>query len=116
GLLPLSHFKGQDYPAFPEGDPSHLSLEQMQAMLSAHCERLHGLGLTPAILVDKLRPYTQRLWQNFSVAEKQRFLKEFRTRWNVTRHRVAEAIHGAVPAALEAGRLEIIKGELTDPV
>ena len=112
GLLPLSHFKGQDYPSFPEGDPSHLSLEEMNTLLSTQCERLRGLGLNPAILVDKLRPYTQRLWQNFSVAEKQRFLKEFRTRWNVTRHRVAETIHGEVAAALATGRLEIIKGEL----
>ncbi len=113
GLLPLSHFKGQDYPTFPEGNPTGLSLDQLDAMLRTHCERLRQLGLNPAILVDKLRPYTQRLWQHFSVAEKQRFLREFRTRWNVTRHRVPEAVYRTVTAALESGRLEVVRGELT---
>jgi uncharacterized NAD(P)/FAD-binding protein YdhS len=112
GLLPLSHFKGQEYAAFPEGDPSHLNLDEMETMLRAHCGRLRALDLNPAILVDKLRPYTQRLWQHFSAAEKQRFLRDYRTRWNVTRHRVPEAIHRKVVGAVEAGRLEIIKGEL----
>jgi uncharacterized NAD(P)/FAD-binding protein YdhS len=112
GLLPQSHFKGPDYPAFPEGDPSGLSLDEVEAVLLTHCERLRRQGLNPAILVDKLRPYTQRLWQHFSVAEKQRFLKDFRTRWNVTRHRVPQAVHHELTAAMEAGRLEVIKGEL----
>ncbi|HTU21431.1 MAG TPA: hypothetical protein VMG10_25565, partial [Gemmataceae bacterium] len=114
GLLPLPHFKGQDYSAFPEGDPTHLSLDEIEGMLMAHCKRLREQGLNPAILVDKLRPYTQRLWQQLSVAEKRRFLKEFRTRWNVTRHRIPEAIHRQLTAAQDAGRLEIIKGELSN--
>lgn len=112
GLLPLPHFKGPDYPAFPKGDPSGLSLDEVEATLRTHCESLRRRGLNPAILVDKLRPYTQRLWQHFSVAEKQRFLKDFRTRWNVTRHRVPQAVHHKLTAAIEAGRVEIIKGEL----
>jgi uncharacterized NAD(P)/FAD-binding protein YdhS len=112
GLLPLSHFKGADYPAFPEGDPSHLRLDEIQALLSAHCERMRSLGLNPAMLVDKLRPFTQRLWQNFTVAEKRRFLREFRTQWNVVRHRIPEAIHRQLTAALAAGRLAIVKGHV----
>jgi uncharacterized NAD(P)/FAD-binding protein YdhS len=112
GLLPLRHFKRPDYPAFPEGDPTGLGLDEVEAMLRTHCERLRSRGLNPAILVDKLRPYTQRLWQHFSVAEKRRFLKEFRTRWNVTRHRVPQTVYHQLTAAVEAGHLEVIKGEL----
>ena len=114
GLLPLGHFKGTDYPAFPEGDPTHLHLDEMLALLDKHCERMRGLGLNPAILVDKLRPYTQRLWQNFTRTEKTRFLKEFRTRWNVVRHRVPAAVHGQLTAALETGRLAIVKGRVQE--
>jgi uncharacterized NAD(P)/FAD-binding protein YdhS len=113
GLLPLAHFKGQDYPDFPEGNPLGLTLDELEAMVGFHCERLRERGLNPAILVDKLRPYTQRLWQHFTVAEKQRFLRDFRTRWNVTRHRVPEAVHRALTAAMESGRLEVVRGELT---
>jgi uncharacterized NAD(P)/FAD-binding protein YdhS len=63
--------------------------------------------------VDKLRPWTQRIWQHLSLAEKEQFLSEFRTPWNVLRHRVPQAAHGRLTAALEAGRLEVIKGRIT---
>ena len=114
GLLPLSHFKSPDYPAFPDGDPSRLGLDEMLTLLQVHYERVCGLGLNPALLVDKLRPYTQRLWQNFTLADKRRFLREFRTRWNVVRHRIPEAVHRRMTAALDAGRLAIVKGRVQD--
>ncbi len=110
GLLPLSHFKGVDYHGFPEGDPTHRTLDEVRAQMQTHCEALRRQGLNPAILVDKLRPYTQRIWQNFSRAEKALFLREFRTPWNVTRHRIPEAVHRTIGDAITAGRLEIVKG------
>jgi uncharacterized NAD(P)/FAD-binding protein YdhS len=112
GLLPMSHFKAPDYTGFPESDPSHLRLDEAAAMLESHCGRLRDRGLNPAILVDKLRPYTQRIWQQFTPAEKRRFLSEYRTRWNVARHRVPEAVHREVADARAAGRLEVIAGKL----
>jgi uncharacterized NAD(P)/FAD-binding protein YdhS len=114
GLLPLSHFKAADYPGFPERDPSHLNLDEMLALFQTHCEKLRGQNLEPAVLVDKLRPYSQRLWQNFSLADKQRFLREFRTPWNVTRHRVPASVHQQVTEAMKAGRLVIVKGRIVE--
>jgi uncharacterized NAD(P)/FAD-binding protein YdhS len=112
GLLPLSHFKGADYPGFPDRDISNLHLDEMLTLLETHCERLRGQNMNPAILVDKLRPYTQRLWQNFTLAEKDRFLREYRTRWNVVRHRVPAAVHADLTKAMDAGQLEIVKGRI----
>jgi uncharacterized NAD(P)/FAD-binding protein YdhS len=112
GLLPLSHFKGADYPTFPGSDPSGLSLDQALQLFEIHCERLREQGLNPAILVDKMRPFTQRLWQHFSPAEKRRFLAEHRTRWNVARHRIPESAHRQLTAAMDTGRLEVIAGQV----
>jgi uncharacterized NAD(P)/FAD-binding protein YdhS len=112
GLLPQSHFKGPDYRGFPESDPSRLSLEEVHGLLQRHCENLRGMGLNPAILVDKLRPYTQRLWQSFTRADRLRFLNEFRTPWNVIRHRIAEPVHRQIMGAIEGCRLEIVKGRI----
>lgn len=112
GLLPMSHFRSPDYPAFPEGDPSHLGLDEVRASIDCHCDRVRGLGLNPALLVDKLRPYTQRIWQNFTLADKCRFLREFRTRWNVVRHRIPQAVHSGLTSALAAGRLALVKGSV----
>jgi uncharacterized NAD(P)/FAD-binding protein YdhS len=116
GLLPQSHFKSPDYPDFPEADPSHLGLDELLASLDVHCERIRGLGLNPALLVDKLRPYTQRIWQNFTLADKRRFLREFRARWNVVRHRIPEPVYRGLTAAREAGRLAVVKGSVREIV
>jgi uncharacterized NAD(P)/FAD-binding protein YdhS len=69
-------------------------------------------NLNPAILVDKLRPRTQRIWQHFSVEDKRRFIRHLRTRWNVARHRVAPEIHRLLSDAIATERLEIIRGNL----
>ncbi len=112
GLLPLSHFHGVAYADFPPPDPTTLGLTRLANSMEEHCQRLRARGDNPAIIVDKLRPFTQRVWQNFSVEEKTRFLREYRTRWNVTRHRVAQSIHQQLTAAIKAGRLEIIQGNI----
>ena len=110
GLLPMSHFKGTDYADFPGEDVSHLSLDQVRELLDRQCAQMRADGRNPAILVDKLRPYTQRIWKHFTLAEKQRFLREFRSVWNQSRHRIAESIHRDVAAALSSGRLQVRKG------
>ena len=35
-------------------------------------DEVRAKGLNPAILVDKLRPHTQRVYQHFTLAEKKR--------------------------------------------
>src|SRR6202000_538907 len=63
---------------------------------------------------DKLRPFTQRIWRNFSVAEKQEFSRHYRTRWNVVRHRIPPAVAGQIETAREEGRLRVLKGSLRE--
>lgn len=112
GLLPLSHFQGIPYPDFPPGDPSGLGLDRLMSLMEVHCQRLRDLGANPAIVVDKLRPYTQRVWQNFTREEKERFYRELRTRWNVIRHRIPPEVHERVTAAVSSGKLKLVKGNL----
>ena len=114
GLLPLSHFKGIEYPDFPPEDPISLGLVKLAALMEDHCARLGARGENPAIVVDKLRPFTQRVWQKFTVQEKQRFCREFKTRWNVTRHRIAQSIHEKLVAAIAAGKLRVIDGRINE--
>src|SRR5262249_25828406 len=96
GLLPFPHFHGIAYPDFPPADPTSLSLAARANLMEEHCVRLRERGENPTIVVDKLRPFTQRIWQSFSTEEKHRFLRDFPTRWNVMRHRVAQSIHEKV--------------------
>jgi uncharacterized NAD(P)/FAD-binding protein YdhS len=113
GLLPLSHFKGFDYPDFMKEEGGPASLRAAFALFKRHFRAARERGLNPAILVDKLRPHTQRLWKNFSLFEKRQFNRHFRTLWNVMRHRIAPEIHRRLSEALAQGRLEIVGGRLT---
>jgi uncharacterized NAD(P)/FAD-binding protein YdhS len=114
GLLPLSHFKGFDYPNLLEDNMPAMTLRKMFALFKQHYRTTRERNLNPAILVDKLRPFTQRLWQNFSLFEKRQFNRHFRTRWNVVRHRIAPEIHNQLHQAIAAGKVEIIKGRLCE--
>ncbi len=112
GLLPLSHFRGIEYPSFPPPEPEKLGLSGLFDQMERHCSRLRQLGANPTICVDKLRPHTQRIWQRFSADEKRQFCSRYAARWNVMRHRVAEPIHARLMEAVSSGRLRVHKGRI----
>jgi uncharacterized NAD(P)/FAD-binding protein YdhS len=112
GLLPLSHFRGIEYPAFPPPEPEKLGLAGLVEQMERHCSRLRQLGANPTICVDKLRPHTQRIWQHFSVDEKRQFCSRYAARWGVMRHRIAEPVHTRLMDAVSSGQLRIYKGKI----
>ncbi len=115
GQLPRSHFKSADDPQFPPGgvDLAALGLAGLVALVEEHCARLRLAGLNPAMIVDKLRPHTQRIWGAFTDAERREFIAHHAARWNVMRHRIAPSIHQQVAAALDSGRLKITRAAVT---
>ena len=60
------------------------------------------------VVIDALRPYTQLLWQRFSAIDKQHYLDELLTLWNVHRHRMAPEIAAAMNAEIEQGTTRIV--------
>ncbi|MBL8578368.1 MAG: FAD/NAD(P)-binding protein [Mesorhizobium sp.] len=63
-------------------------------------------------VVDGLRPFTQRLWQSFPLAEKRRFLRHARPWWDVHRHRMAPQVRARIDAAVASGQLTVTSGRL----
>ncbi|MCC7086096.1 MAG: FAD/NAD(P)-binding protein [Pirellulales bacterium] len=114
GLLPNSHFQGIEYTGFPSQDPTALSLAALVSEIEEHCARLNRDGINPALLVDKLRPFTQLIWQHFSNDERRTFLQQYRARWNVNRHRIAQLIHQRVSEGLAQGKLQVERGEIRE--
>lgn len=114
GLLPQSHFKGTEDPLFPppDVDLASLGLERLSRLMEEHCERLRNQGANPAMIVDKMRPHTQRIWQTFTDAERREFITRYAARWNVIRHRIAPSIHRQVTAAVDEGRLQITRASI----
>jgi uncharacterized NAD(P)/FAD-binding protein YdhS len=112
GLLPEPHFKGSDYPQFPPDEPWTLGLDELVSLVQKHCARLRAAGMNPAVVVDKLRPSTQRIWRSFSLADKQEFCRRYRTPWNVVRHRIPPSVAGQIAAAQSERGLRILQGRL----
>lgn len=109
GWLPNAHFRGIDYPDFPPADVdlADLGLEKLIALMEHHCARLREMGANPAIIVDKMRPHTQRIWQRFILEEKKTFARHHAARWNVLRHRIAPEIHAQIASAQLTGQLQV---------
>ncbi|MFO1436925.1 MAG: FAD/NAD(P)-binding protein [Verrucomicrobiaceae bacterium] len=109
GWLPNAHFRGIDYPDFPPADVdlADLGLEKLLALMEHHCARLRERGANPAIIVDKMRPHTQRIWQRFSLEEKKAFARHHAARWNILRHRIAPEIHAQIASAQLTGQLQV---------
>ncbi|MGO4443594.1 FAD/NAD(P)-binding protein [Mycobacterium sp. 2YAF39] len=109
GWFPHSHFRGIRYPDFPPPgvDVAALGLDELLLLIEEHCAILHERNANPAIIVDKLRSDTQRIWSGFSSEERLRFAKKHAARWNVFRHRIAPDIFSQITSAQLTGQLRV---------
>ena len=109
GWLPHSHFRGIEYPDFPPPgiDLADLGLKKLITLVEGHCARLRERGANPAIIVDKMRPHTQRIWQRFTLDERLEFTRHHAARWNILRHRIAPEIYAQLTTAQLTGQLQI---------
>ena len=108
GWLPNAHFKGRQHPEFPPDGVEVASLghARLAALVEEACARMRAAGENPAIIVDKLRPHTQRVWQALTPEERRTFVAQYAARWSVLRHRIAQPIHERVHL-LEAQRVRV---------
>jgi uncharacterized NAD(P)/FAD-binding protein YdhS len=109
GWLPNPHFRGIENPEFPPPgvNLAALGLKDLLALMEKHCARLRKLGANPAMVVDKLRPHTQRIWQSFTLEERREFVRHHAARWNILRHRIPPEVHAQVTAARDSGQVQL---------
>ena len=104
GLLPRAHEAPAPPPAAPDLEG------RCTALLRAIRSLAKETGWRSA--VDSLRPHTQRLWTEASVAERRRFLRHLRPWWDVHRHRIAPEIADRLQGMMAEGRLDIAAGKI----
>jgi uncharacterized NAD(P)/FAD-binding protein YdhS len=90
----------------------HLPLGRIRPLV--HALRLAAArdGVDWRAAVDGLRPVAQDVWRSLSDAERRRFTRHVRTRWEVLRHRVAPAVAGRVESLRASGQLQVHAGHL----
>lgn len=65
-------------------------------------------------VIDAVRPFTQRLWQELPHSSRRRFLEHARAWWDVHRHRMAPEVEMRIEQALTDGRLTLMAAKIVD--
>lgn len=67
-------------------------------------------------VIDGVRPFNQRIWMDWPVSGRKRFLEHYKAWWDIHRHRIAPEIRARAEAAIDDGSLEPVAGRLVDVV
>ncbi|MGN7293941.1 FAD/NAD(P)-binding protein [Rhizobium sp. SAFR-030] len=107
GLVPHPHL---DQPTPPVA-PQLPDTTQLSALLQAIRHEVRQ-GAPWRSVLDGLRPQTQRLWQQLSVAQKGRFLRHALAWWTVHRHRLAPDVGREFQTLIDDGTVKVHAGYL----
>jgi uncharacterized NAD(P)/FAD-binding protein YdhS len=113
GLLTKAH-RRTDPMRIDENDvPFGASVRHLLRWLRVRVDAHMAKGGDWRSVIDAIRPFTQRLWQELPLSSKRRFLEHARAWWDVHRHRMAPEVEIRLARALAAGRLELVAAKLT---
>ena len=112
GLLPRSHSPAEPLDLagtdIPFGTDMTTFVDWFRRLVDKTVER----GGDWRSAVDGLRPFSQKIWQSWPHATRERFLRYVRPIWNIHRHRLPPALHERLTAAVESSQITLIAGEV----
>jgi uncharacterized NAD(P)/FAD-binding protein YdhS len=113
GLLPQVHNV-----RVPIGEPPVLrnrgNLRPLVREVRDLIETARQADLCWRAIVDSLRPISNDVWQELSVADQQRFLRHLKKYWEPHRHRMAPEIRERLEGYKASGSVQIFAGRLQD--
>lgn len=109
GLHPLAHPQLPPSSAHPDLIlDGGLTLRQLMRRVRAAI----AAGADWVAVIDTLRHQADRLWDDFSDCDRQRFLRHVNRFWDVHRHRMAPPVAARIAELQEQGRLRFSAGRL----
>jgi uncharacterized NAD(P)/FAD-binding protein YdhS len=105
GLLPKAHQRLAPAQIDEADVPFGASACRLMRWLRDRIERHVEQGGDWRGVIDGVRPFTQRLWQELPLASRRRFLEHARAWWDVHRHRMAPDVEMRLTRAIAEGRL-----------
>ena len=94
--------------------PQAHSLHHILSLVNKHAKRLAGIGIGEHLIIDGLRPFSQQIWQSWTLKEKRTFIKKLSRPWTALRHRIPLHIFEYMQELRLKKRLVTYKGKLTD--
>ena len=114
GLLPWPHQKGNPIKLDSADIPLGTELSYFVDWFHKLVRETEKAGGNWRDVVDGLRPFNQRIWQNWPATAKRRFLEHTKAWWDIHRHRMAPQIHAKVSEAVRSGRLRLLAARVLD--
>ena len=108
GLLPQPHHVPRSHPIEAPIAPGGGALSELMRRMREAARTTEDWRSA----VDSIRPITQALWQHFTPAERQRFLRHANSWWNIHRHRLAPDVRACLDEMQDGGQLTISAGWL----
>ncbi len=112
GLSPQRHQPTKPYPAFLNPESAPKTVLGLFNRIRSEVKIAASQGYDWRSVIDSLRPFTQRLWQQLSLGEQQRFLRHVSPYWDVHRHRIASQVAEVIDELLDSGQLTIAAGRI----
>lgn len=114
GLFPQPHQLAPAWQLALSGDELPRTVRGLLRFLRAEVNHAMRQGVSWRAVVDGLRPHTQKLWLDFPMAERRRFLRHLRPYWESHRHRTAPQVLAVKTELERAGRLRCHRGRLLE--
>ena len=111
GILPQMHEACLPAPVFAPLE-KHLGATSILHEVRARVEAMRQMGLCWRVTIDALRPISNRIWSDLSLADRQRFLRHLKPYWEPHRHRMAPVVADRVRHFRADGRLSLIAGRV----
>jgi uncharacterized NAD(P)/FAD-binding protein YdhS len=112
GLLPSPHRKGNPIKLDVADIPLGTQLSYFVSWFRDLIRENQKAGVDWRDVVDGLRPFNQKIWQNWPSSAKRRFVEHTKAWWDIHRHRLAPEVHARVTEAVRTGRIRPVAGRV----
>ncbi|MER9318134.1 FAD/NAD(P)-binding domain-containing protein [Mesorhizobium sp. M0659] len=112
GLLPAPHRKGNPIKLDVADIPLGTQLSYFVGWFRDLIRENQKAGIDWRDVVDGLRPFNQKIWQNWPSSAKRRFVEHTKAWWDIHRHRLAPEVHARVTEAVRTGRIRPVAGRV----
>ncbi|MER8386714.1 FAD/NAD(P)-binding domain-containing protein [Mesorhizobium sp. M1428] len=114
GLLPSPHRKGNPIKLDVADIPLGTQLSYFVGWFRDLIRENQRAGIDWRDVVDGLRPFNQKIWQNWPSSAKRRFVEHTKAWWDIHRHRMAPEVYARVAEAVQAGRIRLVAGRVVE--
>ncbi|RWD51760.1 MAG: FAD-dependent oxidoreductase [Mesorhizobium sp.] len=114
GLLPSPHRKGNPIKLDVADIPLGTELSYFFGWFRNLIRENQKVGGDWRDVVDGLRPFNQKIWQNWPSSAKRRFVEHTKAWWDIHRHRMAPEVYERVTEAVGSGRIRLVAGRVVD--